>query len=99
MPTLRAIKSLLVVGSFFMTAMLCNACSARGDPATASNQTKVIPMGTTFFTTHSASSVFSVAWSPDGKHLALGYADGGVQVWDATTGTISFTAWGHHGEV
>ena len=80
MSTLRAIKSLLVVGSLFMTAIFSIACSARGDPATASNQTKAIPMGTTFFMTRSASSVYSVAWSPDGQHIASGGTDDTVQV-------------------
>ena len=72
---LRAIKSLLVIGSFVMTAVFLSACSARVVPAAVSNQTKLIPMGTTFLTTQSVSSVFTVAWSPDGQHLALGYAD------------------------
>ncbi len=79
MSTLRAIKPFLVIGSFVMTTLLLIACSARVVPAVVSNQTKLIPLGTTFLTTQSASSVFAVAWSPDGKRLALGYADGSVQ--------------------
>jgi len=31
--------------------------------------------------------VTSVAWSPDGKHIASASVDGTVQVWDATTGS------------
>src|SRR5947209_16943177 len=96
---LRAIKPFLVICNFVMIAMLFIACSARVGPAVVSEQTKVIPMGTTFLTTQSASSVFSVAWSLDGKHLALGYADGSVQVRDATTGKIDFTMQGHKSHV
>src|SRR5947199_377104 len=47
----------------------------------------------------SVSSVFTVAWSQDGKRLALGYADGSVQVYNATNGKIDFTARGHSGHV
>src|SRR6516162_5685813 len=99
MYTLRATNSFLVIGSFIMFALLLIACSARVDPAAVSEQAKPLAMGTTFLTTHSVSSVFSVAWSPDGKHLALGYADGSVQVGDATTGKIAFTVRGHRSHV
>jgi len=99
MYTLRTIKSLLVIGCFVITTLLLIACSARVVPAVVSEQTKRIPLGTTFLTTRSASSVFSVAWSPNGKHLALGYADGSVQVRNATTGKIDFTVRGHSDHV
>ncbi len=99
MSTLRAIKPFLVIGWLVMTAMLLSACSARVVPSVVSNQTKSIPMGTTFLTTRSLVSVFTVAWSPDGRHLALGYADGRVQVCEATTGKIDFTVLGHSSHV
>src|SRR6266480_7295826 len=95
MYTLRTIKSFLGIGCFVITPLLFIACSARVLPAVVSEQTKRIPLGTTFLTTRSASSVFSVAWSPDGKHLALGYADGSVQVRNAKTGNILYTIQGH----
>src|SRR5438552_3078149 len=99
MHTPRAIKSLLVIGCFVMSSLLLIACSARVVPAVVSNQTKLIPLGTTFLTTQSASSVFTVAWSPNGRRLALGFADGSVQVRNATTGKIDFTIQGHTGHV
>ena len=99
MYTLRAFKSFLVIGTFVMTAMLFIACSARIAPAVVSEQANRIPLGTTFLTTQSVASVFSVAWSPDGKHLALGYADGSVQVRNASTGKIDFTVHGHSSQV
>src|SRR6266487_1447737 len=95
MHTPRAIKWFLTIGCFVMSSLLLIACSAH----VVSEQTKVIPLGTTFLTTQSASSVFSVAWSSDGRRLALGYADGSVQVRNATTSKIDFTIRGHIGHV
>jgi WD40 repeat protein len=46
-----------------------------------------------------ANSVWSVAWSPDGKRIASGSADGTVQVWDATRGNRLLTYTGHTGTV
>src|SRR5205807_1266419 len=39
--------------------------------------------------------VNAVAWSPDGKRIASGSADGTVQVWDAANGGHVFTYRGH----
>lgn len=36
-----------------------------------------------------------MAWSPDGKRIASGSADGLVQVWDALTGNNVYTYRGH----
>ena len=41
----------------------------------------------------------SVAWSPDGKWLATGSADGTGKVWDAASGREVLTLQGHHGSV
>ena len=92
MSTLRAIKTFLVIGSFVMTTLLLIACSARVVPAVVSNQTKLIPLGTTFLTTQSASSVFAVAWSHNGKRIVAitqtycGDICAVVVAWDAATG-------------
>src|SRR5207237_5126611 len=40
-------------------------------------------------------AVLALAWSPDGKHIASGGADGSVQVWDASTGHTYVTYSGH----
>ena len=50
--------------------LLLAACSA--PPASA------LRLGSTLWTYQGASSVFTAAWTPDGKYLALGEADGTV---------------------
>jgi WD40 repeat protein len=42
-----------------------------------------------------ASAIFSVGWSPDGKHIASGSTDTTVQVWDAHSGGQVLTYRGH----
>jgi hypothetical protein len=44
-------------------------------------------------------SVYSVAWSPDGKTLASGSRDNMVKLWDTATGKLLSTLEGHSGEV
>ena len=44
-------------------------------------------------------AVLTLAWSPDGRQIASGGADGIVQVWDATTGYTYVTYAGHSAEV
>ena len=41
--------------------------------------------------------IWSVAWSPDAKHIASGSVDRTVQVWDAINGKKVFTYYGHMG--
>ena len=52
--------------------------------------------GTTLLVLQSVSDVFTVAWSPDGKHVALGEGDGSIQVCDALTGNVLLTIHGGH---
>jgi WD40 repeat protein len=40
-------------------------------------------------------AVFAAAWSPDGKRVASGGDDLGLQVWNATTGSLYYIAYGH----
>ena len=52
----------------------------------------LVLLGTTLLTYRGHSSgVHTVAWSPDGKHIASGSDDGTVQVWDATSGANLLT--------
>ena len=44
-------------------------------------------------------SVYSVAFSPDGKRLATASVDQTVKVWDTTTGQETLTLKGHTGVV
>ncbi|KAJ5708179.1 hypothetical protein N7488_007980 [Penicillium malachiteum] len=46
-----------------------------------------------------SSSVYSIAWSPDGSRLASGSSDNTVRVWDPTTGQSVSTLEGHGSSV
>ncbi len=45
------------------------------------------------------STIFAVAWSPDGTRIASGGNDNTVQVWDAKTGQRLVLYTGHTGTV
>src|SRR2546430_12663400 len=84
---------LLACGWFMLFMTACFVIAAQPAPATT------IPLGTTFLTAQNTASVFTVAWSPNGKYLALGGADGTVQVRAAATGDVLFTVHGHANSV
>ena len=46
-----------------------------------------------------SNTLWSVTWSPDGKRLATGGAEGTVKIWDATDGRQLQALTGHTGEV
>jgi len=46
-----------------------------------------------------ATRFLTVAWSPDGVHLAGGGDDGHVYVWDTATGRLVQRLAGHHGAI
>ena len=44
-------------------------------------------------------SIWSVAWSPDGKQLATGSWDNSIKLWEASTGKLQHTVQGHKNRV
>ncbi len=76
--------------------LLMTACVTIEGPTVAVQPASVarIRLGTTLLTAQTPGNVFSVAWSPNGKYLALGGADGLMQVRDAETGKVLFTVHG-----
>ena len=99
MYTHRTIKWLLAISSFILVLgsfiLLLTACSTRHVPAAATHQSVHIPLGTTLLAPKSASSVFTVAWSPDGTRIASGSWDTTVQIWNAATGQHRYICRGH----
>lgn len=61
----------------------------------------VFPEGYTFYTQpgHGMSLVYGIAWSPNGKYIALADSDGTAQVLDAATGGNVITYTGHSAAV
>lgn len=55
--------------------------------------------GNSYSYTGHTDAVISVAWSPDGAHIASASADRTVQVYDAATGSHAFVYTGHSGGV
>src|SRR5579862_6866413 len=91
---IRSIVWFLAIGWLML---LMTACVAIEGPAVAVQPAPVTPvrLGTTLLTAQTAGNMFAVAWSPNGKYLALGGAAGIVQVRDAGTGNVLFTLHDH----
>src|SRR6266702_6554597 len=88
----------------WMGAYLCLLAAACSTPAparspvtsTASRPTQAVPI--TAYHGHT-STVYTVAWSPDGTRIASGGNDSTVQVWNAKTGKLQLLYTGHTGTV
>src|SRR5215469_8075598 len=87
---------LLAVGAFllFLAACAPHSTAASFDAAPAA-----LRPGTLLWGYQGAFSAFTAAWSPDGHVLAIGEADGTVQVRDAVTGTLTLSLHGHTQQV
>ena len=95
---MKAIRAVLAC-AVFCAAVLCPAQeTARGIIAekigTAKNSAECLEPELRFQLGHS-DSVYSVAWSPDGKYIASGSNDNTVKIWDVASGKEIRTLFGH----
>lgn len=85
---LAGLAGLAVVGSGATLVALLPKSQREGatsGPTATLPATPVLPPNLSY-TYYDSYGIFSVAWSPDGKHIASGNADNMVQVLDAATG-------------
>ncbi len=75
---LRTCRWLFAISFLLLVLSACSAVSAQPGSTPA--------LGTTGLRIKNTFNVFTVAWSPNGKYLALGGTKGTVQVRDAATG-------------
>src|SRR5437588_2818430 len=87
---------LLVVASLILLFTACSTLNAGVDPVPPA---AVFQPGTTVWNYQGASNIFTAAWSPNGRYVAIGEADGTVQVRDAVKGTVTLSLEGHTGAV
>ena len=94
----KAIRVVLACAVFCASALCSAQETARGIVAekidTAKNDTERPEPEIHFQLGHSG-SVYSVVWSPDGKHIASGSYDNSVKIWDAASGKELRTLKGH----
>jgi eukaryotic-like serine/threonine-protein kinase len=86
----------LSLGLFLLVASCTNAPDVSPGTPTASGSAQSAPITT--YHGHT-STVFAVAWSPDGTRIASGSNDNTIQVWNATTGKREVIYTGHLGSV
>src|SRR5260370_13440479 len=96
-PPKRVAQLLTALAWLILLVTACSVPVAEGggsDPAATA-----LRPGTTLWSYQDISNVFTAAWSPDGHFLAVGGADGTVQVHDALTGTIALSLYRQSGAV
>ncbi|HZC06287.1 MAG TPA: hypothetical protein VE338_11680, partial [Ktedonobacterales bacterium] len=80
--------------------MFVIACSPAPGPSSSAAPTATEPASAEISAYHGhTSTVFAVAWSPDGTRIASGGNDNTVQVWNVKTGHTQVNYTGHIGTV
>jgi WD40 repeat protein len=94
----RLIAASLACILLFLTSACASQPSVTGPPPLPTDQPASSSTALLMYHGHT-NRIMSLAWSPDGKEIASGSADGTVQVWDASTGKTLLTYRGHTGFV
>src|SRR5260370_1386215 len=84
------------LAGFMITASLEGCAQSLSSSSTAVPVPTPRPRGSVFYTYHGHSDILNtVAWSPDGKYIASGSADGTVRMWEVATGKQKYVYRGH----
>src|SRR5262245_44027618 len=80
--------------------LLVAACTPVPAPSSVTPTATGSALPTKFTAYHGhTSTVFTVAWSPDGTRIVSGGNDNTIQVWNATSGKRLLTYTGHLGSI